>query len=137
MAATAQDILNEITALQKKVNSLEAKVDILLDSPKPTASSFTQILKDGREGKIMELEATLLNVGLNKQGEKAYKLKGRPYTKHGVPLYDDGDRFEAMGIDRNAEYGDTNYSQKVEILVTEPKEEGKLPTAIRVLGLVQ
>jgi hypothetical protein len=138
MAATAQDILDAINKIQEDVNALGAKVDILLDAPKPTTQSFANInLADGSEGKVLQMEVNMLTVATNPRGEKAFKLKGHPYSKHGVAVYDDGNRFELMGIDSNTDFGDHKYNQNVTVLVREPEEEGKLPKPVKVLGLAE
>jgi hypothetical protein len=132
----ATEIMEEIKGVAADVKALTAKVDRLLDQPVPVAASMSEMSANGTPVKIMELDVEALSVSLNLQNEKAYKLKGHPFKKFGIAVYNDGNRFQDMGIDPESEFGEHPYSQRVVVQMSDPDEEGK-SKPLKVLRIAQ
>jgi hypothetical protein len=134
--ATSDELMTGINELIENNKSLSAKLDRLLDTPVAKPQTVTELSYNGKEVIVKELDVTALSVGLNLQNEKAFKLKGHPFTKFGIAVYNDGTRFTDMGIDENLDFGEHDYSQRVVVEFSEPDAEGR-SKPLKVLRIAQ
>jgi len=123
--SSALEIKNELILLREEITSLNAKVDRLLDAPTPKSNSSTELSYNGKEIRTITLDVSALDVGLDQKKQKAFKLKGHPFTKFGVPLYPDSTLYKEIEIDPEMDFGEYDCSHRIVVQMGEPNDEGK------------